>query len=335
MIFELFNYHFINKYSKTLKEKPAKSNVCKMIASPFTKIIVGGVIFTSILCCQCVMAQTRVFPESPVLTYPSAGADLQFPAPGTKIPFSWEAVEGATGYSVTVSKNHFPVAIVSTEGTNIEIDLNLTIDDIGKLVYWSVNSISGNVISTQPSISSFSFSLDGTPIPNLDPSAKPVPLPAPSLIIPENGSNISAIEQLNIIFRWSEVSGASAYRLIVYKDNQPLIDNVVNSTQNIGHFQQPVFDILQWEVRSIDLNGISGLAGMRNYFTIGKGVLPTPTPSPIDADIDNNGKLDIRDIYQFASRFATNDPEVDMDNSGLNEKSDLLRFIEMFVAAKQ
>ncbi len=272
----------------------------------------------------------QTFPDPPVLVSPPKGAVIQFPGPGKDTFFSWNPVTGATQYIINVILNRIPVVSLRTANTSIYIDLHLKETDSQATVSWSVLSVSGTIDSKTPATSQFTFNLEGTPQPTQIPSMTPTPLPPPVLYQPEDKEEISALGQFLVLFDWSDVTGASGYRLTVYKDNEELLNRVIAGSKQVEQFQQQIFAVLQWDVRTIDALGNIGYPGLRHAFSIGKDSLPTPTPMPIDLDIDRNQKIDVLDVYQFAARFATNDPKVDLNYSGLNNAADLLMFLELY-----
>ncbi len=271
----------------------------------------------------------RVFPQAPLLLYPPHNAVLLFPGAGAKIPFSWEPVTGALEYFLYIRVGNNLTKFFVSPSSSITLDLDLKDTDSNAAVSWSVLSVSGTVMSPTPEIAAFAFGPKGTPVPGYEPA----PLPAPVLILPENGKNFAPADQA-VTFLWSAVTGAARYELTVYKDNEPYIQRSLTDTKKIESFQQQIYDVFQWDVRAVDQNGRYGLPNPRLYFTIGLNILPTPTPYPVNPDYDGNQKLTARDLYFYAQLYATNDPRADFNNSGLNDKDDLLRFLELFVAGK-
>lgn len=267
---------------------------------------------------------------SPTLLSPAKDSIVRFPGTGELIYFSWSPVENAKEYLINVVVGTMPKASTRTPDTSIYLDLGLKSTDIGATVSWSVTSASGTVLS-KASIAKFTFGVDGTPQPTPIPSMTPTPLPPPVLYYPENNGSLSTLDQLVVPFDWSDVTGASAYRLTVYRDNEEYLNRVVSESDSIEQFHQQIFTVLQWDVKTIDAFGNAGYPGVRYSFSIGKDVLPTPTPLPLSGDIDANGKIDILDLYQFARRYATNDPKTDLDRSGIATQTDLLKFLELFV----
>ncbi|MBN2329187.1 MAG: hypothetical protein JXR73_18755 [Candidatus Omnitrophica bacterium] len=298
--------------------------------SLFYSLLIGFLL----LFCHPVMGQTRTFPDPPVILTPPNNSTVQFPGAGEEMYFSWEPVERATGYIINVIVNKFPAATERTSETEIYLDLSLTSNHLGAAVSWSVLSVSGTTTSTQPAFSNFTFGIEGTPVPTPPPSPTPTPLPAPTLIIPEDGESVSALDQI-VLFDWSDVTAASAYKLTVYKDNGVFLNRVVSDSNRLEQFQQQIFSIFQWDVRTIDKAGNLGRQSPRRWFSVGADYLPTPTPYPTDPDIDGNGRLNAADLYQFAERYATNDPKTDFDHSGLIDQNDVLLFLEDFITAKQ
>ncbi|HOJ62321.1 MAG TPA: hypothetical protein PK878_18730 [bacterium] len=272
----------------------------------------------------------RVFPQAPLLVYPPQGAVLLFPGEGALIPFSWEPVEGALEYFLYIRVGNNLTKFFISPSSSIRLDLNLKETDSHAAVSWSVLSVSGTIMSPTPEISTFSFGPTGIPVPGYEPE----PLPAPVLILPENGKNFSPTDQA-VTFLWSAVTGAARYELTVYKDNEPYIQRSLNDIKRVESFQQQIYDLFQWEVRAVDPTGRYGLPTFRHYFSIGQGILPTPTPYPVNPDYDGNQRLSAHDLYFYAELYATNDPRADYNNSGLNDKNDLLRFLELFVAGRR
>ena len=248
--------------------------------------------------------------------------------------FSWNPVEGAGEYILIVRVNITPLAPIRTTESSTYLNLNLKSTDVGAKVSWSVSAASGTVVSS-PSIAQFTFAAEGTPIPTPIPIATATPLPPPQLINPTNGESVEWSSNQLVPFDWTDVSGAAAYRLSIYRNNEIFKSRTIAESDYTEQFQQMVFAVLQWDVRTIDSFGNIGNPSYRNAFSIGQDILPTPTPMPIDPDIDGNGILNILDVYQFSSRFATNDPKTDLDYNGLNSHSDLLMFIELFAKGKQ
>ncbi|MGC9329663.1 MAG: GC-type dockerin domain-anchored protein [Candidatus Hinthialibacter sp.] len=277
--------------------------------------------------------RTQTLPDPPVILTPPENAVIQFPGAGQMIFFSWAPVEGATSYRINVAVNNFPSAMETTSETEIYLDLSLKPTHIDAAVSWSVLSVSGTEAS-DPAFSKFTFGIEGTPAPTPTPTPTPTPLPAPAMFIPEDGEAFSALDQI-VLFDWSDVPSAYAYQLTVYKNNEVFLNRVVLESTRLEQFQQQIFTVFQWDVQTVDETGNPGQKSLRRSFSIGEDYLPTPTPYPTSPDIDQNGILNAADLYQFAKRFATNDPKTDFDHSGLINHNDVLRFLEDFIAGKQ
>ncbi len=285
-------------------------------------------------------AQSRVYPEPPVLLTPVDGGLYQFPGVGGLIHFSWEPVSGAAAYEFNARVGLRPVAPVVTEDVSVQLDLRLKESDSEAVVSWSVRSIQNDVKADTVSIFSFTFGEKGvplpgvTPVPTAIPTAAPGPLPAPQLLSPEDGAMFGVLDGLRgIQFEWGEVTGAARYLFIVYQDNVPLYERQLQSTQSTERISTSLQDIFQWDARAIDSNETVGSAGPRFSFTVGSE-LPTPTPVPLNPDVNQDGAISAADLYYFAQIYRTNDPSGDFDNSGLIDQNDLLRFVDLYFGGR-
>lgn len=321
------NYLYTHKPNSPLFHIKDKTWFFVSIASLVT------LFFCSSAICQTSTPTPTPAPPSlpaPTLVFPPKDATIQFPGESGLVYFSWEPVENVTEYMINVTVKSIPkIYNTKLKETSVYLNLSLKSTDIGATVSWSVVSVSGTVLS-KASISKFILVPEGTPIPTPIPSVTPTPLPPPILYIPEDHANFSALDQ-EVLFSWSDVTGASSYKLSVYKDNDLFYNWIVKNPPWPFQFQQQTYVVLQWEVQTIDALGHIGYRAPRRSFSIGGDYLPTPTPLPLTADIDNNGEIDVLDLYQFANRYATNDPKTDLDQTGVTTSADLLHFLELFV----
>ena len=282
--------------------------------------------------------QTQInYPNAPILKEPAKGVLYRFPGTQTPILFSWEPVNGATAYEINVVVNIRPAASTRTTETSIRLDLHLTLQENQAVVSWSVRAFSGETPGNISEIFTFAFGDSGisfpttTPLPSPTPTPLPTRLPPPELVSPPDGAQIPALTGLQgVTFEWKIVAGANRYRITVYQDNQP-DERYVPSPHDIRIFWQPVQTVYQWEVRSIDKQDTDGYAGPRFSFTLGADEYPTPTPVIPDADLNHDGKINAADLYLYAASFMTNDSRIDYNHTGLNDRSDLIRFLEIYL----
>ncbi len=287
-----------------------------------------------------VYSQTTI--ASPELLFPPNHAQFQFPGPQALIPFAWREVDQATLYQINVVVGNRPAAKTTTSATAIQLNLNLSARDSLATVHWSVRATTDSIFGPISPIFRFHFTQNqGTPIPGITPQPTPLPtstptfLPPPKKLIPQDGAIISALEGLQgIEFKWQPVTGAASYNLTVYRDNQPVVQKTLQNPQYNEAFTFPIVKIYQWDVSAVDDLGHTGSMGKRFSFQVGSDIYPTPTPMPLTVDINGNGKVDAEDIYHYALRFATNDPKVDFNHTGVNEKNDLIQFINLYRLSK-
>mgnify|MGYP001146459568 CR=1 FL=1 len=137
-------------------------------------------------------------PSAPTLISPADGSAVT----DTSVTFTWEAASGATDYrlvvyrSLTAPYGYFYNAMVGNV-TSKQID-GFPNDDT--LFYWKV--IAYNSSGTAHS-AVWSFT-----------NGQATPLSAPTLISPADGS---AVTDTSVTFTWEAASGATDYRLVVYR----------------------------------------------------------------------------------------------------------------------
>ncbi len=280
-------------------------------------------------------AQTRAFPQAPVLLSPPNEALIRFPGTQIPIPFSWEAVEGADSYQILISVDNRDVGSFVSQETSAAINLKLSILESQSTVRWSVRALRGNEKGNYSDIYSFKFGFVGTPIPGGPvlptplPVSTPTPLPPPRLLSPEDQA---FLEGFSVAFDWENVTGAASYRFSLFQDNEPFIQKNITDSEHRETIFWPNQEVFQWNVRAIGSGGRLGYTGRRFSFTLGAGILPTPTAVPWDPDINRDGLLDAVDVYWFAQTFGTNASLPDFDRSGITNQRDLLHFLEAYRA---
>ena len=132
--------------------------------------------------------------------------------------FSWEAVDGAGKYKITVSSSDdmsdvlWSIAELQDAGTQYP---SAGVDPLvfGNTYYWHVRSLDGdgNPLADPSAVASFTLSGDLTP----------------ELLVPID----TQVENLNPVFSWSEVSGAAKYSILVSSSED--FSEIVYQNENI------------------------------------------------------------------------------------------------------
>lgn len=287
----------------------------------------------------------QAFPSQPILLEPANGATIPFPGTSNPVTFRWSSVIGATRYQISGTVDSIPSVSEITTQTSANINLNLPPSNKSRVVRWSVRSGDDNEFSnSQPG--SFTFIISSTvgftptipPAPSATPTPFVIPLTKPELLLPADGENISRSAAFTgINYDWKDVSGADKYIVRIYKDNEIFrqTETGVSQLQRIS-IQTVLFDVFQWDVEAVQNRTGKTVLSERYSFSIGAGDVnvPTPTPIPQTADINHDQKMDARDVLLFASLFLTNAPTGDLNNSGIQDRLDMLRFLELFAAGQ-
>jgi hypothetical protein len=289
-------------------------------------------------------ADPRYYPESPLLLFPPQNTTIQVESVTTALELTWEAVVEADEYLVNITVNQIPLMpqIVATPSATIQLQL-----DESKLparVDWAVLSRKGGVNSRTPSIGMFYIQLRDnsptpTPTPTFTPTPTPVLLDAPKLLVPTDDSNLTPHEVLGgLNFQWQTITGAAAYRITVYDENDPLTHTVEGGKttypmSNLITFPS-IKKVYQWVVQALAQDGTPGKVSPRSDFSIGAGLLPTPTPLPITSDISGDQQRTVLDLFLYSLTYRTNAPHVDYNQSGINDQSDLLIFMKDYLETR-
>ena len=280
------------------------------------------------------------FPATPELIFPADKSTIQIETIDSPVIFRWDTVLDSDDYlvSVQIEGQPLPATHITTE-TTCPFTFSITKDKLPVQITWGVlprkNGRPPHALMPEES-RTFTLKLyeifpTATPVPQMTPTPAPVLLPAPVLFFPKNGDKLDLNDFYNTQFEWSEISGAASYKLTVYDKNEPN-EIYVPVTRNPFPFSFPnVRTVYQWTVQAIDEKGNSGLAPNRFSFITGDGLLPTPTPMNLQADMNQDQKNNALDLFLYALSFDTNDPSVDFNNSGINEREDLLLFIKKYL----
>lgn len=283
----------------------------------------------------------QVYPQQPILLEPENGTSIAFPGSNNPVTFRWSAVLGASQYEINVRVGNIPRSPVETSSTSAEIDLNLPVTNQNTAVFWSVRAGDDDGYSTQQvQTASFIITPSGNVTPTVQPtpSATPtpilLPLTKPELLSPANHETVSintAISGIN--FDWNDVAGADKFILRIYQTNEVYkqIETGVSEQQRV-RVQPVIADVFQWDVEAVQNRNGKSLFSERFSFSVGAGVLPSPTPVPYSADINRDQQINARDVFLFASLFLTNAPNGDLNNTGVEDQLDVLQFLELFAA---
>ncbi|MGI6457548.1 MAG: hypothetical protein ACOX5R_18285 [bacterium] len=295
-------------------------------------------------------AQPKVFPEGPILVFPPKGAQLQINEDQPTLLFTWEPVSNANYYQIVVGVGIAVIGQGTSEATSTSLQLDTTAIPPGSTISWTVRALQRTNPPLNDRQGAFSepntFTLiqqtTNTPIPSQNTPTPSLNLIPPQLEAPDWNAQFTFEEAAippGIEFRWRDVTSAARYQVTIYPpkrsydqtaENQyaPIQEFVItNTTQR--QFTNPIQEVYQWEVRSIDVLGNTSHPSERRSFTIGTD-LPTPTPHPTTADLDNNSGITAEDVYHFAQRFRTNDLEADFNQNQITDPEDLLEFIHRY-----
>jgi hypothetical protein len=183
----------------------------------------------------------------------------------TRLPlFTWQRIDGATGYYVVVARDQLFTQVVDVAFTQAPAYAVLTSKPSGSSYtdetthyYWAILPYNGNV--TDPSLNS--------PQP-FDKQSIP-----PQQLAPPAGEDVNR----QPIFNWGEAEGARSYRLQVASDPNfgDLFDDVTtDSTAYTSSTTYPVDTVLYWRVRAVDGRGVGLNWSASSTF---RRRLPTPT----------------------------------------------------------
>lgn len=268
--------------------------------------------------------------SAPAILFPQNQASFSNPGVDFSIPLQWQAVEGAQSYQLVIQirpsgANPILLNPIVTEDTAYALTVEQAEIGFEATVSWSIVARSSAGVSP-PSIAMFTIGLAGTPVAVETPS--PTPLPAPTLLAPQNGA-VFPEDQLNepVPFSWTPVSGAASYQLTLLLNDEVFLRQTIQDTQFpvfMGNVP-PINTVYQWTVRPISIQDDPGMSSPRKDFRIGgAGIFPTPTPVASGADLTGDGIVGREDLLLLSSRYQTNYSAHDLDQSGLVDALDLL-----------
>ncbi len=296
-------------------------------------IIISGCCFGFV---PAAFAQPRVFPEQPILLEPANGSTISLPSTGSTVAFRWSSVIGATRYELNFRIGNIPRPPIQTTETSLAVPLNVGATNQNTVVFWSVRAGDESGFSTQP-VQTASFivaaATGSIPTPSPTPTSTIRVLKSPKLLQPENRANIEvATAVTGIDFDWNDQLGADQFILTIYRDNEieKQIQTGLSNAPRVSVQELRVAETFQWDVTAIQNRTGSRKKSERFSFTIGNGFLPTPTPVPQRVDFNQDQRVSALDVYLFSTWFLTNAPNGDLDNSGIQDRNDLLLFLELF-----
>ncbi|MHB0972023.1 MAG: phage tail protein [Thermoanaerobaculia bacterium] len=194
-------------------------------------------------------------PSGPTLKAPRNGASNLAPL----VEFEWESVTGAVAYNVwagTGGEN--PSIIATTESTEIHRVLS------SGPVTWFVEALAPGCPALRSSSFSFSVADEGT-----------CDVAAATLLGPANGATDV---QSPVEMSWTGVTGATAYRIVIWVDGQgpfPIAETTaLNATVALPS------GTIDWSVEA-DLTGCPIVISQRARFTVARGTTCGTTPAAL------------------------------------------------------
>jgi hypothetical protein len=200
-------------------------------------------------------------PNPPTLLSPPDSSVVTLP-----VLLDWNDVATATSYRIQISDNpYFTEPSIVDEVTTVSQYLfNITKLDRGTKYYWRVNAT--NLGGTSQWTSVWRFIVGILP---------PIPDP-PTLISPTDSSTIPVT---NFLFDWSNVSGATTYRIQISTSSNfgTLFVNIVTTASQYTH-TTPSFSyntMYYWRVNATNAGGTSQWSSVWWFFTA-----PAPPQPP-------------------------------------------------------
>jgi hypothetical protein len=193
-------------------------------------------------------------PAAPILVYPSNGA-VAIPL---NVTLDWNPSPSATSYRVQVSTNSgFTTTIVNqVTGSTTQYTIPTGVLQNNTTYYWRVNATNAGGTSPWSEVWSFT-TIQGVP-------------PPPTLLLPINGATGVSLTPL---MDWTDVSGASSYRLQISTTNT-FVTTVLNVVVTTGsQYNVPSGTLLgntqyYWRVASINAGGQGSYSTIFSFVTV-------------------------------------------------------------------
>jgi hypothetical protein len=192
----------------------------------------------------------------PTLSSPGNGATVTLP-----VTFDWQGVAGASGYDLYVVTSNTTSA-TTLVGSSTQSELTMTSLPSGTTA-WFVQALFPNCPVTESARNAITIS-----------SASTCPTSAPSLLSPANGStNVTNPVQLD----WTDVDGASSYRVLVGVDGGTPTAIGVTSDSHLSTTIQS--GTIEWYVEAIFSTQCPAVASPHFTFTIPMSNCNTTAPA--------------------------------------------------------
>lgn len=193
-------------------------------------------------------------PAAPILVYPPNGAV----AVPLNVTLDWNSSPGATSYRVQVSTNSgFTTTIVNqVTGSTTQYTIPSGVLQNNTTYYWRVNATNAGGTSPWSTVWSFT-TIQGVP-------------PPPTLLLPTNGATGVSLTPL---MDWTDVSGASSYRLQISTTNTfvtTVLDVVVTTGSQYNVQSGTLLGNTQyyWRVASINAGGQGSYSTIFSFMTV-------------------------------------------------------------------
>lgn len=152
-----------------------------------------------------VFVEIDISNEEILLVSPGEGTTVE----GPEVTFSWEEVEGATGYEVRVVRPTFEAISELELDTVVGEILTLTTSLERGDYQWSARGVNGEY---ETEIVVRNFSVTQAQLDTL------VRLRDKTIVVISPNDNSTVTESNNILFKWEEVDGAKEYVYRIYRD---------------------------------------------------------------------------------------------------------------------
>lgn len=125
------------------------------------------------------------------------------------------------------------------------------------------------------------------------------------------------------------------YKLLSIFENDPKAWNAIRkmpltSTEKMSKYMQVWYDSVDFQDREY----VQAIAEIMGISVISKGTIPIIASTDIDADIDNNGFVDLSDVLLVRSAMQNTMPyDTDVNNDGITNEIDLLLVKQVATAA--
>ena len=187
------------------------------------------------------LAPTNLPPQTPTLLSPVNNAVF---IDSVALNFDWSTSPSATGYVIEIAEDSLFVDYFEIDSTITPSNYRNGTSFLPDIYFWRVTAYNGGVFSGQSSVWSFQIQLG-------------VPPPAPVLILPLNGAELSDATPL---FDWNNSTGATGY--IFELDTDSLFSPPLDFDSNLTISQYQITDSLPnsvcfWRITALNQHGFS------------------------------------------------------------------------------